>query len=200
MLGHDLALPLSLLKSEHWDYVALGHIHRHQSLEGEQFPPVVYPGSIERIDFGEEKEDKGFVIAQVSRGECAWAFHKLDTRRFVTVRVEADGQDPTAEVIDAIERAPIQDAVVRVIIQTTAERNPLINKKEILRALRRAFHIASITRNVTRPERVRLGNQQDIAGMTPIEVLEQYLQVKQTPPEQIKLLIRHAKTLSATLQ
>jgi exonuclease SbcD len=200
MLGHDLALPLSLFKNEHWDYVALGHIHRHQALEAEQNPPVVYSGSVERIDFGEEKEDKGFVIAQVERGECAWEFHKLEARRFVTVSVEADGQDPTAQVIDAIERAPVQDAVVRIIIRTTPDRNPLINEKEIGRALASAFHIASITRNVTRLERVRLGNQQAVAGMTPIQVLEQYLQVKQTPPERIELLVRHAETLSAMLQ
>jgi exonuclease SbcD len=200
MLGHDLVWPLSLFKNEYWDYVALGHIHRHQALEDDQFPPVVYPGSVERIDFGEEREDKGFVIAQVGQNECTWEFHKLDTRHFVTVRVEADGQDPTAQVIDAIERAPVQGAVVRVIIQTTPEQNPLINEKEIERALGDAFYIASITRNVTRSERVRLGSQQDIAGMTPIQVLERYLQTKQTPPERIELLKQHAEMLSTAVK
>lgn len=199
MLGHDLTWPLSLFKNEHWDYVALGHIHRHQALEDDQFPPVVYPGSIERIDFGEEKQDKGFVIAQVGRNECTWAFHKLDARPFVTVRVEADGQDPTAQVIDAIDHAPVRDAVVRVMIQTTPERNLLINEKQIERALGDAFYIASMTRNVTRSERVRLGNQQDIAGLTPIQVLERYLQVKQTPPERIERLMRYAEMLSTTV-
>jgi len=195
MLGHDLTLPLGLFKNKQWDYVALGHLHRHQSLADEQFPPVVYSGSVERIDFGEEQEDKGFVIAQVERGDCHWAFHKLDTRRFTTVRAQADGADPTAQVIEAIARAEIRDAVVRVIIQTNAEKNPLIDEKEILRALKDAFYIASITRNVERPERVRLGSQQDVAALTPVEALERYLQVKQTPPERIDILLRYARTL-----
>lgn len=200
MLGQDVTLPLSLFKNEHWDYVALGHIHRHQALEEGQFPPVVYSGSIERIDFGEEKQDKGFVIAQVGRNECTWEFRRLDVRRFITVRVQADGQDPTAQVIAAIERASVHDAVVRVVIQTTPELNPLVNEKEIERALGDAFYIASITRNVTRSDRMRLGDQQAVAGMTPIEVLKQYLQVKQTPPERVELLLHHAEMLSTMVK
>jgi len=46
MLGHDIVLPLHFMKNPNWDYVALGHIHRHQALEDERFPPVVYAGSI----------------------------------------------------------------------------------------------------------------------------------------------------------
>ena len=41
-----------------WDYVALGHIHKHQSLNGDAHPPVIYSGSIERIDFGEAQSPK----------------------------------------------------------------------------------------------------------------------------------------------
>ena len=32
-LGQEMVLPLGLLKNSVWDYVALGHIHRHQALE-----------------------------------------------------------------------------------------------------------------------------------------------------------------------
>ena len=70
MVGHDPVIPLSALTNPAWDYVALGHIHRHQDLHQGAQPPVVYAGSIERIDFGEEREDKGFVWAQVEKGAC----------------------------------------------------------------------------------------------------------------------------------
>lgn len=200
MLGHDMVLPLGLFKNPQWDYVALGHIHRHQALEDDRFPPVVYAGSVERIDFGEEGEDKGFVIAQVARGECSWEFHKLDTRPFATIRVMADGEDPTAQVLRAIERSAIQEAVTRVLIQTTADRDPLIREKAIRHALKDAFYVASIVHNVLRPERMRLGSQQEVAGLTPIQVLERYLQVKQTPSDRMAVLMRHAEKLSAMLQ
>jgi exonuclease SbcD len=196
MLGSDITLPLGLFKNDSWDYVALGHIHRHQGLEDERFPPVVYSGSIERIDFGEEREDKGFVTAQVGVGECAWEFHKLDTRRFVTIRVEADGVNPMSHVLRAIEQAEIQGAVVRVIIDVTEDRNALIGQNGINRALKGAFHIASITRNITRPERMRVVDQQQLLGMSPVEALRMYLGTKQTDPERIELLAQCAKDMN----
>jgi len=200
MLGQELVLPLSLLKAPYWDYVALGHIHRHQALEPDRAPPVVYAGSVERIDFGEEKEPKGFVVAQVERGSCEWTFRRLDARRFVTIRVHADGDNPTAQVVDAIERADIRDAVVRVIIRTTADRDLLIQESRVRRALQDAFYIGALIHDVVRPERLRLGDQHEIASLTPLEALGRYLQVKQTPPERIAELMRYAQALQEARQ
>ena len=197
MLGNDVVLPPSLFKNPHWDYVALGHIHRHQEIEPGRFPPVVYPGSVERIDFGEEREDKGFVIAEIERGQCSWEFRKLDVRKFRTIRATADGDDPTAQVIQAIKQNPIKNAVVRVIISTTADRDILIRENEIRGALKQAFYIAGIVHNVVRPDRIRLGAHQEIASLTPMEALERYLAVKETPPNRIALLRHHAELLPA---
>lgn len=196
MLGSDITLPLSLFKNESWDYVALGHIHRHQALEDDRYPPVVYSGSIERIDFGEEKEDKGFIIAEVGRSECTWKFQRLDTRRFVTIRVEADGINPMSHVIRAIEHAPFRDAVVRVIIQVTADRNALLAEKEIRNALKGAHYIKAIIRNVIRPERMRIVDREDLLAMSPIDVMRMYLESGQTEPERIDLLVRHAEGMN----
>jgi exonuclease SbcD len=198
MLGQDVILPLQLLKDPNWDYVALGHIHQHQAIEPDRTPPVVYPGSVERIDFGEEREDKGFVVAEVERGDCSWVFHKLDVRRFHTVRVTADGDDPTAQIVDALERAPLQDAVVRLIVRTTADRDVLIRENEVRRALDPAFYIAAILRDVVRPERMRLGAQDEVAGLTPVEALERYLKVSETPPDRIEVLLQYAEQLIST--
>lgn len=198
MLGQDVVLPLQLLKHSSWDYVALGHIHQHQAIEPERPPPVVYAGSIERIDFGEEKEDKGFVVAEVERGSCSWAFHKLDVRAFLTVRVTADGDDPTGQILAALERAPIEDAVVRLIVRTTADRDAVIRENEVRRALDPAFYVAAILRDVVRPERMRLGAQEDVAGLTPLEALERYLQVRETSHDRVEVLMHHAELLVST--
>jgi exonuclease SbcD len=198
MLGQDVVLPLQLLKHPSWDYVALGHIHQHQAIEPERTPPVVYSGSIERIDFGEEKEDKGFVVAELERGSCSWAFRKLDVRPFLTVRVTADGDDPTGQILAALERAPLEDAVVRLIVRTTADRDVLIRENEVRRALDPAFYIAAILHDVVRPERMRLGAQEDVAGLTPLEALERYLQVRETSRDRIQVLMHHAELLVST--
>ena len=74
MIGRDAAMPRSILADPTWRYVALGHIHKHQSLNADLQPPVLYSGSIERIDFGEEHEPKGFVVAEIGDGPTTWEF------------------------------------------------------------------------------------------------------------------------------
>jgi len=66
-IANDVTIPLPLLQDKRLDYVALGHIHKHQVLSkpGDK-PLVVYAGSPQRIDFGEEKEDKGVCLVDIS--------------------------------------------------------------------------------------------------------------------------------------
>jgi exonuclease SbcD len=195
MLGNDVLLPPSLVRHPAWDYVALGHIHKHQVLH--ESPPVVYAGSLERIDFGEEKESKGFVVAEVERGNARYEFHPVDARSLVTVRVKADGDDPTAQVLAAIANQDVADAVVRVIVHTAADREPLLRVGEVRRALGPAFYVAAVVKDVERPARLRLGQETLVAELTPLEILERYFEVKQTPSERVQLLLDHARSLLA---
>jgi len=55
-VGKGFTIPLSLLTRPCFDYVALGHVHRHQNSTSLMTPD--YPPSIERVDFSEEKETK----------------------------------------------------------------------------------------------------------------------------------------------
>jgi exonuclease SbcD len=190
LLGQEVILPRSMVTNPAFDYVALGHIHKHQVISEE--PPVVYAGSIERIDFGEEKEDKGFVVAEVEKGRASYEFIKLAARPFVTVEVEARGDDPTAEVLAAIDEHDITEAVVRVIIHTTPAKEPLIRENEIRRRLADAFHVAAMVRDVERKTRLRLGTDQAVEEMTPRQMLERYLEVKQTPPRWAQVLLEYA--------
>src|SRR5205085_1550264 len=64
-----------------FDYVALGHLHRYQNLNQDGYPAVVYSGSLERIDFGERKDEKGFCLISIpSKGAAIHEFIKTPTR------------------------------------------------------------------------------------------------------------------------
>jgi exonuclease SbcD len=200
MLGRDLVLPRGMVALPGIDYVALGHIHKHQSL-GEH-PPIVYPGSIERIDFGEEHEDKGCVLVDLSKGATRWRFHKLAARPFVTVAVDVRGSaEPQARVATAIEKRALRDAVVRVKVDATAEQAALLRTDEIQRQLEEAgvFAIAAIAIDVERSSRARLGEgaQDLLEGLTPRRALELYLQTKNTPEDRIAALLAAAEELFA---
>lgn len=199
MVGRDAAIPRSVLADPTWRYVALGHIHKHQSLNGDFQPPVLYAGSIERIDFGEEHEPKGFVVAEISDGPTTWEFvrgYKRQARPFVTVRVDIrDTADPTAEVVAAIKAQPdLAEAVVRVIVTLRQEQEPLLVEREVSRALEGAYFVAALQKDVERTERQRLGAV-SVEALTPSQLLERYLQVKDVPVERMKLLLEHGETL-----
>jgi exonuclease SbcD len=189
----DRAVPTVLVAHGTVQGAIYGYIHKHQVLH--ESPPVIYSGSLERIDFGEEKEAKGFVVAEIERGNTRYEFHAVDARPFVTVRVKADGDDPTAQVLEAVAACDVTGAVVRVIIQMTAEKEPLLRDNEIRSALASAFHIAAIVKDVKRPARLRLGQEALVAELTPLEILERYFEVKGTPPDRTQLLLDRATGL-----
>ncbi len=100
MLGADLVLPGSLVRDPRLDYVALGHIHKSQNLNENAHPPVIYPGSIERVDFGEAADDKFFVIADISRGRSVVHWRKLDhIRPFIDLQVSLLSSEAITETL-----------------------------------------------------------------------------------------------------
>jgi DNA repair protein SbcD/Mre11 len=195
MLGRDVVVLKSVLADPAWDYVALGHIHRHQELNGGQMPPVVYAGSLERIDFGEEKEPKGFVVVTVRRGEAEWRFHPVAARRFVTVRADVRGEaDPLARVLAAIAAHDVDDAIVRVLVQALPEQAGLLRDAEVRRSLSGAYYVAGVNVEIERTYRQRLGGD-SAEGLSPTELLARYLESKGTPAPRIALLLQYADEL-----
>jgi len=200
MLGDDVVLPLSLVRRPEFDYVALGHIHKYQVLS--ENPPVVYPGSLERIDFGEERDAKGFVTVLLDetqpRGKriVSHDFHEAGARRFVTVEVHTEGGNPNDAVLQllAARSDDIRDAIVRVVIKTTAEGESLLRDDEIRKALGEAAFIASVSREITTPQRTRLGGQA-VAELTPRDALTLYLTTTNVPPDRAATLLQYAGLL-----
>ena len=200
MLGRDVTVLLSTLDDPAWDYVALGHIHHHQclTLGRPASPPVVYSGSLERIDFGEEGDRKGYVWVNLERGRTEWEFVPVNCRPFVTLRVDVRrAGDPTRAVLDAITQHNLADAVVRVIVKADPETDILLNEREVFAALKDAGanHVAAIQRDVERPARLRLGTTPE--GLAPEELLTRYLESKDIPYERIQVLLEHAQPIFA---
>ncbi len=194
MLGDDVAVQVSDIADPAWDYVALGHIHRHQSVHGDRYPPVVYSGSLERIDFAEEKQAKGFCWVQLARQGTKWEFIPVAARRFHTVKVDVrKRKDPMQAVLDAVGKAPAEDAVVRVIVRLRSDQQVALREREIENALSQAASV-SIVREVDIESRVRLG---DLAPekLTPLQLVEMYFQTRDEPPERIKALKAKAEEL-----
>jgi len=197
VVGRDPVLLLGNVALPAFDYVALGHIHRHQVLL--QNPPVVYAGSLERFDFGDEDEEKGFYVVDVDmRGKekhVTYEFHKVDARQFVTLAVDIDIDDPTGTVLKAItqRRAAIDDSIVRVHISLPAALAASVREVEITKALRTA-HYAVVAKEVGQEARLRLGELSGL-GLSPIEALKKYLETKKVSDERQRVLLEYGEKL-----
>jgi exonuclease SbcD len=147
-------VPVSALTLPAFDYVALGHIHKPQELNGGAQPPVVYCGSIDRIDFGERRDDKGFVLADIRKGFAEWKHVAAPTRPFVEIDavVPDDSLDPTDEVLRSIARHTIDGAVVKLTYRISAARVALVREDELRRALAPAHLVAALTRDLGQTE------------------------------------------------
>ena len=201
MLGQDHVLLVSALDRPQVEYVALGHIHKHQILRPDP-PMVVYSGSLQRVDFSEEGDEKGFCVidldpaAPLGQRMTKFEFHKLDARSFVTVDVTLEPQDvdPTATVVRAIARKEIAGAVVRVRISLTAESDTHLKETEIRAALEPAHFIASISREVAGTRRTRISPSEG-EDLQPMQALGLYLDSRNIEGEHREKIMRKAEEL-----
>ena len=191
MLGGDLPILKSMVADPIWDYVALGHIHKHQDLNSEGYPSVVYSGSLERIDFGEEGEEKGFCWVELQRSTTTWSFVPVNARPFHTVRIDARAEeDPTSMVVGALEKADTEGAVVRLQVQLRADQIPGMRDRDIETALVDAASF-SVAREIEDEARTRLGDLSPEA-LTPLELIERYFESRDVAPERAKALLAKA--------
>jgi exonuclease SbcD len=175
IIGRDPVFSTQVLAQKEFDYVALGHIHKFQDLNLNNHPPVVYPGSIERINFGEEKEDKGVCLINMEKGKTSYEFIPLPARKFVTIDVViSEEQDPTNALLREIERYDLSEAVVRVFFTTPAEKEDLVDFKRINSALDGAFLVTAIAKKSKPVERLQRAEISEDLGM--LEAMDKYIQ------------------------
>jgi exonuclease SbcD len=194
MLGRDVAVFTSTLADPAWDYIALGHIHRHQNLNPDHYPPVVYSGSLERIDFGEEKEEKGFCWVELSRGETTWEFIPVAARDFQTIRIDVrDEEDPTQAIMSKLAEVPSEGTVLRLLVQLNSEQQAALREREIASVLKDATSL-TIGREIETETRSRLGDKSP-ETLSSMELIEQFFQLRGEDPDQIQALLAKAEEL-----
>ena len=198
LVGRDYVLPLGNIANPAFDYVALGHIHNKQIIE---YPvPVVYSGSLQSIDFGDEGQDKGFFLIELNEAAGrsqrlqSYDFCPVKARRFVTVDVDADTDDPMSAVTRAIEKKDIKDAIVRLHIKVSAEKEGYIHDNEIRKLLQDTYFVAAVHKDVAREHRPRLGDH-SVEVLTPLEALKLYFEINKTSEQRARVLLEYGERL-----
>jgi len=199
-LGSDLTFPGSLVKDPRIAYSALGHIHKYQDLNKGSQPPVIYPGSIERVDFGEVQDEKGFVIATIEPGKPTVVERRiLSGRRFIDRYIKLD----TAEDIPVkIEHAmpaekEITDSIFRLTMEYPRSLEPMIDEPGIRQAAETAleFHLV---RKVRMEARSRVGDGVGIGSLPPDEQLDIYWRASKVNADDRQSLNELARSIIAS--
>jgi exonuclease SbcD len=196
LLGTDESISLGVLADPRWDYVALGHIHRFQDLTAGRagVPPVVYSGSLERIDFGEEGQEKGFCYVTLARNAARYEFVEVNARPLITLEVDCRAADqPTAEVIKQAKSRDLAHAIVRLRIKLTQTNRSLLDERDIRAKLKGmgVHHVAAFETDVERADRVRTGASPE--GLTHEELLRRFLAQKGTSSADVEALVSLAR-------
>jgi exonuclease SbcD len=182
MLGSDLVLPGSLVKDPRLDYVALGHIHKPQDLNEGSHPPVIYPGSIERVDFGEAKDDKFFVIAHIERGRTQVEWRQLKgVRRFLDCFVRLEKAEAAMQKIRKAlpEAEEIKDSILRLIIEYPRDLETTIDEAALREIAAESFEFHLVKRPQVQG-RIRLPGDQAIGSLGALDLLDLYWKANNT--------------------
>lgn len=175
----DPIIPVSELNNGAFNYVALGHIHRFQDLNKDDFPPIVYSGSIERIDFTEEKEKKGFVIGEIVESEegwkCEYEFIETPARKFLTIEIDGSDLESDLNLEKRFKKEDIADAVVRVRFKVLNPGEKIDEKR--IKSLFESAQTLKIEKIFEKPEKImRHPGLSKTMGL--MEALDKYIETK----------------------
>lgn len=175
MLGRDMVISPALFKDRRLDYVALGHIHKFQDLNKGEYPPVVYSGSIERVDFGEINDTKGYVIAEVEKDATTYQFHKLEGRKYISVEVEIKAEeDITAQILKKLPAEDvIENAIFRLVLSYPRKWEALIDERAIREYGEQAFEFY-LVRHPHVQNRTLLPDSLSLGQLSALELLDLY--------------------------
>jgi len=197
MLGSDLVLPGSLVRDRRLDYVALGHIHKHQNLNKGDHPPVIYSGSIERVDFGEAADDKFFVIAQVAKGASEVEWRQLNgIRPFVDRFVRLEKQEKISDQLRAAlpDQDQLAGAIVRLVLEYPREWESMIDEAALREHAVDAFEFHLVKRP-QQANRIRLPEDQTMGSLFAAELLEIYWRANHVDSEETQELLDLAEDI-----
>ncbi len=198
--GTDPTLFTSQLAIEPFDYVALGHLHRYQNLNTHGYPAVVYSGSIERVDFGERKEPKGFCVVHLERQKTTHEFIELPTRPFIQIEatLDTDTEKQTQQFLDKLAQCSISGAVLKIVYHVPAGVKDCIDMGALERACSSAQHLVGIFplhELTARQKRRGLTVEADLATL-----LDSYFEEKTETQTKKNLLIQKALEIYAQVE
>ncbi|MBC7996867.1 MAG: exonuclease SbcCD subunit D [Leptolyngbya sp.] len=193
LIGYTQTFPTDIFIHKNIDYVALGHVHKFQTIR-ESSPCIVYSGSLERVDFGEESQDKGFVHVILERNKTTWKFVSIKPRPFITIEADVTGsEDPTAHLVKKIQAGVEPGCVLRVRYKVDQTQLPDIREDLLRKAASAALSSRFLPEIIVTHSRARLPQLNESIVSSPMVALDTYLE--EVAPERKERLMTKARDI-----
>jgi exonuclease SbcD len=114
-------LPIKIFDQNVWTHVYLGDIHKQQEMNSF----CKHVGSIAKVDFGEEGEEKGFYYVK----DFEDTFIKINDREFKTLWVDltGDARKQMEEFCESVQDLDLSESIVRLKVAIKEADKKLIN-------------------------------------------------------------------------
>lgn len=161
-LGRDFVLSVEEL--EFADYVALGHIHREQTVHED--PPMIYPGNVEINTWG-EIGDKYFIYGEFEGKNIIYKKIPFETRKRYDLEFSVESNDELFSQIPEID----PEAMYRIRIRWKDYNTVNMNKLDSI--MKNAFEWKVEESRPSFRSR-RRDDMEDLRGKSPLELVKTY--------------------------
>ena len=188
VIDNDECIDKNIFKKKNIISVILGHLHKHQILERE--PLIFYCGSADRIDFSEEKQDKGYVCLNFDNDSCDIDFIPIDiSQKFLTLefdyKKESDVETIENSIIKKLSKQNLKDVILRIKLKLND--GIKINEKRIIEYAYKEKHVQFLLKIQYEIENIE-DNKIEISNSLPtFDAIEMYYDGQNRADERIKL-------------
>jgi len=169
---NENSIALSSFDAGKWTKIYLGHIHQQQ-----EFNDIAkHVGSIGRVDFAEEKEEKGFYYFCDGDDE----FVPIKDREFRTFRLkltEDDCKQKLSAFFEKIKNLDLTQAIVRVKVDILQTYLPTLKFTDIENWLREhTWHSQGVDINIIADETINDNVEKITTADLPIDALKKHIE------------------------
>ena len=145
------SINIDVFKKKNIIAVTMGHLHKYQVLSYD--PLIFYSGSLQRIDFTEEKQPKGFVILTVDEQEnnVSHEFIEIPSQKFFTQKMDlSNSSDEMEDILNELQQNElnIKNSIFRLLLDVKKDNN--IEDGSLIKKIKSysPTHIAMINKNI----------------------------------------------------
>jgi len=154
-----------ILKKVQADFYLLGHIHKAQIIR--KNPPMLYTGSIERVDFAERNENKYVVL--IDPETKVYGFKKLNIRPMQQIEIDLNVSQDIPKVLE-------EGSIVKAVIKGTKEQIQKYNEAPLRDSLVKSLTY-KIVHDVVKENKTR--NNQISETKTTLDSFNEYAKTKE---------------------